>query len=166
MNKNISIIVAIAQNNAIGKDNQLLWHISEDLKRFKKLTTGHDIIMGENTYYSLPVRPLPNRKNIVITDKKDKKFDGCETVYSIDEAINMSSDTDESFVIGGSSIYNQFLNHANKLYITRVNKEFEGDCFFPVVNYSEWNLIEKIENITDDNNTFSYNYEIYEKSKI
>jgi dihydrofolate reductase len=159
--KKISIIVAIAANNAIGKDNKLLWHISEDLKRFKKLTTGHDIIMGENTYYSLPMKPLPNRKNIVITDKKDKKFDGCETVYSIAEAIDKCSDANESFVIGGSSVYSQFLKFANKLYITRVNKNFEADCFFPEINYSEWNLIEKQENITDEKNDFSYNYEIW-----
>ena len=87
MTKNISIIVAIAQNNAIGKDNKLLWHISEDLKRFKKITTGHTILMGKNTFHSLPNGPLPNRVNIVITDVKDERFEGCEMAYSIEEAL-------------------------------------------------------------------------------
>jgi dihydrofolate reductase len=166
---NISIIVAIAENNAIGKDNKLLCHISEDLKRFKKLTTGHTVIMGKNTYESLPRRPLPNRRNIVISDKPDDNFEGCEMAYSINEAIEKSSSGDENFIIGGASIYRQFLPHANRLYITRINKQFDADTFFPDIDLSQWKLIDKTENILnypelqlgDTENNFTYYYETY-----
>ncbi|MFW5821689.1 MAG: dihydrofolate reductase, partial [Bacteroidota bacterium] len=123
-NKNISIIVAIAENNAIGKNNELLWKISDDLKRFKKLTTGHKVIMGRNTYLSLPNSPLPNRKNVVITDIENEKFEGCEMAYSIEEALANVQENEEAFVIGGGMIYKQFLPHANKLYLTRVHQSF------------------------------------------
>jgi dihydrofolate reductase len=161
--KNISIIVAIAEDNAIGKDNKLLCHISEDLKRFKRLTTGHTVIMGKNTWFSLPLKPLSNRTNIVISDDRNDNFDGCVMTYSIEETINKCSDTDESFVMGGASIYNQFLQHANKLYVTRIHKKFEADTFFPEINVNEWKLTEKQENIKDVNNNFDYNYEVYVK---
>jgi dihydrofolate reductase len=161
---NISIIVAIAGNNAIGKDNKLLCHISEDLKRFKKLTTGHTIVMGKKTWQSLPKRPLPNRTNIVISDDRNDKFEGCIMAYSIEEAIDKCSAEDENFIIGGASIYNQFLKHSNKLYITRINKIFDADTFFPLININEWKLIEKEENIKDVINNFDYNYEVYIKT--
>jgi dihydrofolate reductase len=161
--KRISIIVAIARNWAIGKDNQLLWHISEDLKRFKRLTTGHQIIMGKKTYESLPFRPLKDRTNIVITDDPEEKFDGCITVYSIQEALDYCDERKESFIIGGGSVYRQFLPYANKLYITLVNRDFEADTFFPVIDFSKWRLICK-ENIEDDEqNDFSYSFLVYEK---
>ena len=118
--RKISIIVAIAQNHAIGKDNKLLWHISEDLKRFKRITKGCKVIMGRSTYLSLPFRPLPHRENIVITNVKGEKFDGCTTVYSIDEALEFCNENEESFIIGGASIYKQFLPYANKFYLTKV----------------------------------------------
>ena len=161
--KHISIIVAIAKNYAIGKDNKLLWHISEDLKRFKRLTTGHTVIMGENTYESLPIRPLPNRNNIVITHIDGKKFDGCQTVYSINEAVEKCPENDECFIIGGGSIYKQFLEISDKLYITRVNKEIDGDTYFPEIDKEKWELIEIEKGIIDIKNEFDYNYEIYQK---
>ncbi len=160
---NISIIVAIAENNAIGKDNKLLCHISEDLKRFKRLTTGHTIIMGKKTWQSLPVKPLPNRTNIVISDDKSDHFEGCITTYSIEEAIEKCTSDDENFIIGGASIYNQFLNYSNKLYITKIHKAFDADTFFPMINVNNWKLIEKEEIIKDVNNVFNYNYEVYSK---
>jgi dihydrofolate reductase len=160
--KKISIIVAIAKNFAIGRNNQLLWHISADLKRFKKITSGHQVIMGKLTYESLPVRPLPNRKNIVITDKPGESFEGCTTVYSIDEALNLCSEQEESFVIGGGSVYRQFLPFCNKLYITQVNKDFEADTFFPI-DFSEWKLIEREDHEEDDSTDFSYSFLIFEK---
>jgi len=166
MNKKLSIIVAVAQNNAIGKDNKLLWHISEDLKRFKMLTSGKTIVMGKNTFYSLPVRPLPNRINIVITDIPDEKIEGCVMAYSIEDAINKCDDTNENFIIGGASVYSQFMPYADKLYLTKVNKDFEADCFFPEVNYKEWNLISREECSASEKNDFSYIYMIYEKNKI
>ena len=159
--KNISIIVVIAENNAIGKDNKLLCHISGDLKRFKKLTTGRTVIMGKKTYESLPVKPLPNRRNIVISDDINDNFEGCIMAYSIEEALENSSAEHENFIMGGASIYSQFLQHANKLYITRVNKYFEADTFFPKIDYSQWLLIEKDITIKDVENNFVYHYETY-----
>jgi len=135
---NISIIVAIAENRAIGKDNKLLWHISEDLKRFKKLTTGHTLIMGRNTFLSLPNGVLPNRRHIVISDKADETFDGCEMAGSIEEAISLAGSTEECFVIGGGLVYAQFLPLAGKLYLTRVHHSFDADTFFPEIDWSEW----------------------------
>jgi dihydrofolate reductase len=161
--KKISIIVAIDKNYAIGKDNQLLWHIPADLKRFKKITSGHQVIMGKLTYNSLPVRPLPNRKNIVITDQKGESFDGCTTVYSIEEALNLCSDEQESFIIGGGSIYRQFLPYCNKLYITLVNKEFEADTFFPRFDTSQWKLVEKEDHDEEETLDFSYSFLTFEK---
>ena len=135
---NISIIVAIAKNRAIGKDNRLLWHLSDDLKRFKKLTTGHALIMGRNTFLSLPNGTLPNRRHIVITDQTDEAFDGCEMARSIEEAVSMAGESDECFVIGGGMVYAQFLPVAGKLYLTIVHHTFEADTFFPEIDYSQW----------------------------
>jgi dihydrofolate reductase len=161
--KTISIIVAIASNYAIGKDNQLLWHISADLKRFKELTAGHTVIMGKKTYYSLPVRPLPKRRNMVITDITGETIAGCTMAYSIQEAIQMCNEGEESFVIGGGSIYNQFLPLADKLYITRVHKDFEADTFFPVIPESQWDLRHSTHVENDEQCGLSYSYEIWER---
>jgi len=163
LKKNISIIVAIAQNNAIGKDNKLLWHISEDLKRFKRLTTYKTVIMGKNTFYSLPVRPLPNRTSIVITDIKDEQIEGCVMAYSIADAIDKCDATKENFVIGGGSIYRQFLPIADKLYVTKVHQDFEADCFFDAINLNQWELISEEKCNTDAQNKFTYSFIIYEK---
>lgn len=161
--KQISIIVAIARNHAIGKDNQLLWHISADLQRFKKITSGHQVIMGKLTYLSLPVRPLPNRKNIVITDNPDESFEGCITVNSISEALEYCHENEESFIIGGGSVYRQFMPYATKLYLTLVDKDFEADTFFPEIDYSQWQLIEKEDHFPDNKNDFAYSFLIYQK---
>ena len=163
MNKKLSIIVAVAQNNAIGKNNDLLWHISEDLKRFKRLTSGNHVIMGKNTFYSLPVQPLPNRTNIVITDVPNEIIEGCVMAYSIEDAINKCDDSKENFIIGGASVYRQFMPYANKLYLTKVHKDFEGDCFFPEININEWNLISEEDCSSDKQNDFTYSYLIFEK---
>jgi dihydrofolate reductase len=140
--KPISIIVAIAQNNAIGKDNQLLWHIPADLKRFKKLTTGHTIVMGKRTYYSLPIRPLPNRRSIVITDIPGEVIEGCTMAYSIDEAVEKMDDDKENFIIGGGLVYRQFLPLAQQLYLTIVQKDFEADTFLEI-DQQGWKVIER-----------------------
>lgn len=160
--KQISIIVAIAQNHAIGKDNDLLWHISNDFKWFKEKTRGHQVIMGERTLESLPNGPLPKRSNIVITDKPGKTFEGCTTAYSIEEAIAQCSDTEESFIIGGGSIYKQFLEHANKFYLTRVHKDFDADTFFEV-DFSDWNVSYRKDVNDDPQNDFKYSFIIYER---
>ena len=155
--KNISIIVAIAENFAIGKNNDLLFHLPNDLKRFKEITSGHTIIMGRNTLLSLPKWPLPNRRHIVITDKPDDVFPGCETVFSIDEAIEKVKDEKEAFIIGGGMIYKQFFPVAGKLYLTLVHKPFDADTYFPEVNYTEWNEIKR-EDLHDEKNDFDYSY--------
>ena len=158
----ISIIVAIAENNAIGLNNDLLWHIPEDLKRFKKITTGHKIIMGKRTYISLPgqVRPLPNRTSIVITDDPEDKFGGCITVYSIEEAMEQCGPDEECFVIGGGMVYRQFLPLADKLCITRVHTAFEGDVFFPEIDPDVWEEI-KAEPASDPERKMAYTFITY-----
>lgn len=161
----ISMIVAIAANRAIGKNNELLWHIPADLKRFKALTTGHTVIMGRNTYLSLPKRPLPGRRNLVISDIIGENLPGCEQVYSIEEALEKCSDHEENFVIGGASVYRQCLPFTDKLYLTKIHKDFDGDVFFPAINMSEWLLIseELIQPCSD--HEFSYSNLILERLK-
>ena len=163
MKKDISIIVAIASNYAIGKDNDLLWHISRDLKRFKEITKDHYIVMGKRTYYSLPIRPLPHRTSLIITDVANEEIDNCLMAYSIEDAVNKMDTSNENFVIGGGSIYKQFMHIANKLYITRVHKDYEADTFFPEISLDEWKL-ESQEDIKDDlQNDFTYTFEIYSR---
>ena len=124
---NISIIVAIAQNFAIGKNNDLLFHLPNDLKRFKEITSGKSLIMGRNTLLSLPKWPLPNRRHIVITDRPDEQFEGCEMVFSIDEAMEKVKNEAEAFVIGGGMVYKQFYPLAGKLYLDFGPKGFEAE---------------------------------------
>lgn len=155
--KNISIIVAIAQNFAIGKNNDLLFHLPNDLKRFKKITTGHPVIMGRNTLLSLPKGALPNRRNIVITDNPEEKFDRCEMVFSIREAADAVKDEEEAFIIGGGMIYRQFYPIAGKLYLTVVHRDFDADVWFPEIDYSEWSEVSR-EDLFDEKNGFNYSY--------
>lgn len=141
MHHNLSIIVAITKDFAIGKNNDLLVHIPGDLKRFKEITTGHPVIMGRNTLISLPNGPLNNRRNIVITDNPEESFDGCEMVYSIEEAVVRVKDEDEAFIIGGGMIYKQFYPLAGKLYLTIVDKTFDADVYFPEIDWTRWQEI-------------------------
>lgn len=167
MNENkpvISIIVAIAGNHAIGINNQLLWHLPEDLKRFKKITSGHPVIMGKKTYESLPKRPLPNRTNIVITDDRNDIFEGCITVFSIEEAIRACPSGEECFVIGGGSVYRQFMPIADKLYITKVHQDFEADTFFPEIPEESWTLTEESPVQADENNSLKYTFLTYKRN--
>lgn len=152
---NISIIVAVAENFAIGKDNDLLFHLPGDLKRFKEITTGHTLIMGRNTLLSLPKWPLPNRRHIVITDRKNDYFEGCETVFSLDQALDKVENEEEAFVIGGGMVYRQFYPIAKKLYLTLVHKTFDADTFFPEINFNEWAEVNR-EDIYDAKNDFNY----------
>lgn len=159
----ISIIAAIAENRAIGKNNQLLWHISDDLRRFKQLTSGHTVIMGRNTWNSLPVKPLPQRKNIIITNHPKDCFTGCKMVKSLDEALEECSPGGECFIIGGALVYRQFMPLAEKLYITRIDKPFDGDTFFPVINSNEWEIVEESEWFEMPDGSFNYRFENYER---
>lgn len=156
----ISIIVAVARNFAIGKDNKLLWHIPEDLKRFKKITNGHRLIMGRNTWLSLPVRPLPNRTSIVITDQEDEVFNDCIMAHSIEDAMSMCDSQEECFVIGGASVYRQFLELADKIYYTKVNDSFDADTYFPELDSSKWLLISE-EPGTLHPEGLDYSFQVY-----
>jgi dihydrofolate reductase len=162
----ISIIVAIAQNFAIGKNNELLWHIPNDLKRFKKITHGHAVIMGKKTYESLPMKPLPDRQNIVITDNPQDLFPGCTKVHSIEEALAQIKPEDETFIIGGASVYQQFLPYTNRLYLTIVHKDFDGDVFFPEIDLKEWQLLTQEDCPFNELTGFSYSYHTYQRRKI
>lgn len=163
MMKQISIIVAVADNYAIGRDNKLLWHISADMRRFKRITAGHTVIMGKNTYLSLPKRPLVNRRNIVISDNPLDLFPGCEMAKSIEEAIQHCDTGKENFVIGGASVYRQFLPLAQKLYITQVHQSFDADTFFPEILPELWEITDKEDVINDPQNDFSYSFLTYQR---
>jgi len=163
MTKRISIIVAVSSNWAIGKDNDLLWHIPNDLKWFKKHTSGNPVIMGKKTWESLPFRPLPKRKNVIISDNVADCFEGCTTVGSIAEAIETMDHDKENFIMGGGSVYKQFLPLANRLYLTRVHQEFEGDIFFPEVDFSQWKEEFREEHPQSEENPLGYTFLILER---
>src|SRR4030043_1066225 len=156
--KSISIIVAVAENFAIGKNNQLLWHIPEDMKRVKKLTTNNVVIMGKSTYFSLPKRPLPGRINLVISDNLNDCFEGCVMTYSFDDALAKMSEEKENFIFGGASVYKQFFPLVSKIYMTLVHKKFDADAYFPVFDLNDWIEIERKEFPFDEKLGFSYSF--------
>ena len=162
----ISIIVAVSDNWGIGKDNELLWHIPEDLKRFKSLTMGKVVIMGKKTWESLPRKPLPGRKNIVLTDIRGECIELAITAYSIEDALARCDGDEEAFVIGGGSVYRQFMPIAGRLYITHVHKEGPADVFFPKIDMRQWKVVEKTESISEDTNRIPYSYVVYERRGI
>ena len=158
----LSIIVAKAKNNVIGKDNQLIWHLPEDLKRFKQLTTGHTIIMGRKTFESLG-RILPNRKHVILCNDaemniEDERVEILEDISMLDKYINSD---EENFIIGGATIYRILMPYANKMYITEINQEFDGDVSFPEIDMKEWKLENIEEGPADGENDFSYQYVTY-----
>ena len=159
-----SMIWAMAKNMELGKDNKLLWHLPEDLKHFKQVTLGKPVIMGLRTFYSLG-KPLPGRRNIVLNFEKID-LPGCEVILSIQEAIDKVKHESEAFIIGGASIYKQFLPYADKLYMTYIDHNFEADAFFPEFNLNEWKLISNVKGIKDEKNPFDYWFRTYvRKSK-
>ena len=161
----LSIIVAMAKNRAIGRNGVLIWHNSRDLKQFKKITTGHTVIMGYKTYLSLPNhKALPNRRNIILSSRLDEAPEGFELADSINAALDMVKDEEEVFIIGGGMVYEQFLPKADRLYLTRIDKAFEADTFFPYINFEEWNLVD-LEVIDDDPQVdYSYRFEVWERA--
>lgn len=159
----ISIIVAINNNNGIGLDNELLYWLPNDLKRFKSLTTGHTIIMGRKTFESLPKGALPNRRNVVLT-RQNLKFEGAETFGSLDEALYNCKNDDEIFIIGGASLYQEAIDIADRLYITRINdSEKEADAFFPEIKKEEWTETNKECHSIDEKHSFEYSFCDYER---
>lgn len=160
----LSIIVAKAKNNIIGKDNKLLWHLPEDLKRFKELTTGHTIIMGRKTFESLG-KILPNRKHVVFTQNPDFKVDdeNVQIVHSMLEIKEYIDNDEENFVIGGAMIYSLLMPHVTKMYVTEINKDFEGDTFFPKINLDIWKETRREKGTQDEDNKFDYDFVTYER---
>lgn len=155
----ISIIAAVSRNRGIGKDNKLLYWLPNDLKRFKALTTGHTIIMGRNTFESLPKGALPNRRNVVLSRSHDS-FEGCDSYASLDEALASCRDDEEVFVIGGASVYAQAIKTADRLYLTEVDDAKEdADCFFP--DYSEWREDKREDHDTDEKHAYKYSFVDY-----
>lgn len=156
----ITIIAAVAKNNALGKDNQLIWHLPADLKRFKKVTLGHHIIMGRKTYESLG-KPLPNRTTIIITRNTNYTAEGCIVVNSLDEAINTAKVDENPFILGGAEIYKQALEIADVLDLTLVHNEFEADAFFPKINFNNWKEASREDFKADDKNKYDYSFVKY-----
>ncbi|WP_142414100.1 dihydrofolate reductase [Hathewaya massiliensis] len=160
----LSIIVAIANNNVIGKDNKLIWHIPEDLKRFKNITMGKKLIMGKNTFESLP-GILPGREHIILTRDEDYKVDN-ENVKIINDVTELApyiTDEEEHFVVGGGVIYSLLLPYSSKLYITRIYETFKGDTFFPEYDESCWELIESKKGLQNEENPYDYDYLTYNR---
>jgi len=158
----ISAIVAMGENRVIGAKNQLPWHLPADLAHFKTITTGHPILMGRKTYESIG-KPLPNRTNIILTRDPNYQVDGCLVVSSVDEAIAQTPADTEIFIIGGAEIYQQFLSHIQRLYLTIVHQEFDGDVFFPKMNMDEWKEISREAHTADERNVYAYSFLILEK---
>ena len=157
---NLSIIVAFANNRVIGKDNQLIWHLPNDLKHFKNITSGHPVIMGRKTYESIG-RLLPNRKNIIVTRNSEYQLAGAHVFNSLEAAIESCSTEEQVFIIGGSEIYGQALPLADKLYITEVLHDFDGDAFFPEINFEEWSLVSEEQGIIDEKNKWEHRFRVY-----
>ncbi len=160
----ITIIAAIANNNALGKDNDLIWHLPADLKRFKKVTTGHHILMGRNTYESIG-KPLPNRTTVIITRNKEYKADGCIVVNSIEKAIEVAKSDEHIYIIGGAQIYKQAMvtNLVDQLDITQVHESFEADVFFPEIDLDTWKESAKEGFKADEKNKHDYSFISYTK---
>lgn len=160
----LSIIVAVAKNNVIGKDNQLIWHLPEDLKRFKRLTTNHTIIMGRKTFESLG-RVLPNRKHVILCNDAEMNIDdeNVEILEDISKLKKYKDSEEENFVIGGATIYKLLMTYADKMYVTHINEEFEGDVYFPEISKNDWKITEREKGLRDEKNPFDYEYVTYER---
>jgi len=152
----VSIIVAIGENNAIGKDNQLLWHLPADLRHFRDKTSGHTIIMGRKTFDSVG-KPLPKRRNIVVT-RQDIQIEGCEVVKSIEEALELCKEEHEVFIGGGAEIYRQAMSKTDRIYLTIVHQTFDADTFFPEINHELWIETSHVDHLADEKNSIPYSF--------
>lgn len=156
----ITIIAAIAENNALGKDNQLIWHLPADLKRFKQVTLNHHIIMGRKTFESLG-KPLPNRTSIIITRNKNYTAKGCIVVHTLDEALKAAACDANPYILGGAEIYKQAIDIADKLDLTFVHHNFEADAFFPKIDTSKWKETSRQHYKADEKNKYDYSFVSY-----
>ena len=162
----LSIIVAVAKNNVIGKDNKLIWHIPADLKHFKDITSGHTIIMGRKTFESLG-RVLPNRKHVILCNDMELNIENenVEVLEDVSMVKKYADSEEENFVIGGATIYRLLMPYADKLYITHINQEFDGDVTFPEISKDEWRVVSREKGITDEQNPYDYEFVNYERIK-
>jgi dihydrofolate reductase len=156
----ITMIAAASQNNALGKNNELVWHLPNDFKRFKSITSGHHIIMGRKTFESFP-KPLPNRTHIVISRQENYKPQGCFVVNSMEKAIEMCPRDEVSFIIGGGEIYKLGISLSDKIELTLVHHNFEADAFFPPIDLEEWEIINSEFQPKDEKHLFDYTYQTY-----
>lgn len=162
-----SIIVARSRNGVIGKNNELPWRLSSDLKRFKTLTVGHPVVMGRKTYESILVRlgkPLPERENVILTRQKDFSAPGCLVINNLAEIENLAKGK-EVFIIGGAEVYQLTLPKTDKVYLTLVETEVDGDAFFPPLEESAWQLIKQEKHLADEKNDYNFEFRIYERKK-
>jgi len=161
----ISLVVAASDNNVIGKNNQLLWHLPKDLKFFKNVTWGMLVVMGRKTFESMGSKPLPGRKNIVITRKTGWNAEGVSVADSVDAAVALAeaSNYKEIFIIGGGEIYLIAFDRANKIYMTRVHAELEGDTYFPVIEKNDWTLVSKTDNPADEKHAYAFSFQLWER---
>ena len=158
----ITVIAAVAENNALGKENQLLWHLPDDFKRFKTLTSGHYIIMGRKTFESFP-KPLPNRTHVIISRQANYQPEGCIVVNSLEQAIEACPKTEEVFIIGGGEIYRQSIAVADKLDLTKVHATFEADTHFPEIDLSQWQLVFEEYHPKDERHDFDFTFQTYSR---
>lgn len=158
------MIAAAAENNALGKNNDLLWHLPDDFKRFKQMTTNHYIIMGRKTFESFP-RPLPNRTHVVITRQPEYYYENVIVVEGLAEALACVPDGEDSFIIGGGEIYKLALPFVDKIELTRIHAQFEADTYFPELDSKEWELTDKQYHPKDDKHLYDFTYETYERRK-
>ncbi len=160
----LSIIVAMSENRVIGRENQLPWHLPADLKHFKRLTTGHAIIMGRKTFESIG-RPLPHRRSIIITRDRQYRAEGAEVVHSLEEAIELCRDDEEAFIIGGAEIFRLALPRIDRVYLTLIHATVEGDTFFPDLDQQQWTLVQDEHHAADEANPFAYSFRLYERRR-
>jgi dihydrofolate reductase len=161
----LSLLVAADEANVIGKDNQLPWHLPNDLKYFKNLTWGMPILMGRKTFESIG-KPLPGRKSIVITRSKDWQWEGVEVVHSVEEAIDKAKEHDvkEIFVIGGAEIFHTSFAQAHRIYLTRIHHRFDGDVYFPQVDEKGWQLVKSHKSSKDEKNLYDHTFQVWERN--
>jgi dihydrofolate reductase len=158
------MIAAVAENNALGKNNDLLWHLPNDFKRFKEVTSGHHIIMGRKTFDSFP-KPLPNRTHVIVTRQHDFKHEGCIVVQDIEKAIAVCPTEEDTYIIGGGEIYTQSIHFADQLDITRVHHSFDADVYFPEINPEIWELTSETFHPKDEKHLFDFTFQTFVRKK-
>ena len=160
----VIMIAAVAENNALGKNNDLLWHLPNDFKRFKEITSGHHIIMGRKTFESFP-KPLPNRTHVIITRQNDFEYEGCVVVQNIEKALSVCPINENLYIVGGGEIYQQSISFADQLDITRVHHSFDADVYFPEIDPEIWELTSETFHQKDERHLFDYTFQTFVRKK-